>query len=423
MASPFHTIRNGTNYDVASGGDTVTIGCSAPLNTIHRVIIDLSQDDNSDNGGDVCNMDVVEILDSPDPPSRSMHHVNVDLFTQQFSNNNINDQLPLAQNSTVNTSTAAATALLSQSPSARSTTAQANNNRDSNEHQSHVRRRAHHHQHHRHYQNSSSWNASDAPVPDSIRLTNTESLNNSLFHHLLHHQLSSPVHHYSQLQTDHIHNNNSTNNTATGTSPYYSPTHDHSSTGPSHSPTRNRRNHQSRQRNNRRRGHGSTSATRRGNQAALPQETFDIIHHLAQERLLHHHDDTINSIHRHHRHHHHHQHQHDGGRLLNIDNLSYEDLLSLFGNGNENYGATVTDISLLPVVTVTKDDVINSKAVDDDNNNKYCCSICLEHYQIGEQKKILPCFHNFHENCVDQWLTRNGSCPICKHRFTTLSGT
>ena len=107
---------------------------------------------------------------------------------------------------------------------------------------------------------------------------------------------------------------------------------------------------------------------------------------------------------------------------------TYEELLSMFGMGNENYGASMTDVSLLPVVTITAQDMTATTtttccaATDPD---RYRCSICFEDYQVGHHKKILPCFHNFHESCIDPWLVQNGSCPICKHGIacTTTNAT
>lgn len=48
-------------------------------------------------------------------------------------------------------------------------------------------------------------------------------------------------------------------------------------------------------------------------------------------------------------------------------------------------------------------------------DNEIGCSICLEKFEEGDSARKLPsCGHCFHSECVDKWLTRNGSCPVCR---------
>ena len=42
------------------------------------------------------------------------------------------------------------------------------------------------------------------------------------------------------------------------------------------------------------------------------------------------------------------------------------------------------------------------------------CTICLCEFDDGEDVRRLPCMHLFHVSCVDQWLTLNKRCPICR---------
>merc|ERR1711916_41091 len=41
------------------------------------------------------------------------------------------------------------------------------------------------------------------------------------------------------------------------------------------------------------------------------------------------------------------------------------------------------------------------------------CVICLGEYEEGDDLRRLGCGHNFHIECVDEWLKRNFTCPLC----------
>ncbi|XP_047050683.1 E3 ubiquitin-protein ligase EL5-like [Lolium rigidum] len=43
------------------------------------------------------------------------------------------------------------------------------------------------------------------------------------------------------------------------------------------------------------------------------------------------------------------------------------------------------------------------------------CAVCLADYEHGEELRLLPgCRHSFHRQCVDVWLRRRPSCPLCR---------
>lgn len=42
------------------------------------------------------------------------------------------------------------------------------------------------------------------------------------------------------------------------------------------------------------------------------------------------------------------------------------------------------------------------------------CPICLEEFHVGNEVRGLPCAHNFHIECIDEWLRLNVKCPRCR---------
>lgn len=98
---------------------------------------------------------------------------------------------------------------------------------------------------------------------------------------------------------------------------------------------------------------------------------------------------------------------------MDIDNMSYEELLAL----EEKIGTVSTALSeealskclkrsiyirptLASAVTVCGDDIK--------------CSICQEDYVSGEDVGSLACEHRYHIGCIHQWLRLKNWCPICK---------
>ncbi|XP_074294717.1 uncharacterized protein LOC141622592 isoform X2 [Silene latifolia] len=79
----------------------------------------------------------------------------------------------------------------------------------------------------------------------------------------------------------------------------------------------------------------------------------------------------------------------------------YEMLLALDENNHEHLGASAAQIDNLPESTV-------HSAITE------VCSICLEIPTIGDTIRHLPCLHKFHKDCIDPWLRRKKSCPVCK---------
>lgn len=41
------------------------------------------------------------------------------------------------------------------------------------------------------------------------------------------------------------------------------------------------------------------------------------------------------------------------------------------------------------------------------------CAVCLAEYAPEDQIRLLGCGHAYHKTCVDVWLFKRKSCPLC----------
>lgn len=89
------------------------------------------------------------------------------------------------------------------------------------------------------------------------------------------------------------------------------------------------------------------------------------------------------------------------------DGNDYEDLLNLAEmlGDVKNKGLTEAQSSRLPIRTYQ---------TNGEKQSSEECLICMSEYDQGDRLKMLPCFHEFHSQCIDKWITGNASCPVCR---------
>jgi len=106
---------------------------------------------------------------------------------------------------------------------------------------------------------------------------------------------------------------------------------------------------------------------------------------------------------------------------INFDLMDHEDLLQLQERiGHVSRGAKQSVINELPTRRFTKnfhEEKAEGDSKDEENEMTSCC-ICLTAFKTTEEVRTLPCMHIFHTNCIDKWLLRNRTCPICKFDIT-----
>jgi hypothetical protein len=77
------------------------------------------------------------------------------------------------------------------------------------------------------------------------------------------------------------------------------------------------------------------------------------------------------------------------------------------------------DIAPTNIVTKLPTYIFKREKIVDKEHTE--CAICLEEYMEGDHLRTLPCKHEFHRSCIDNWLTEQKKwCPLCKHDITTV---
>uniref|UniRef100_A0A7C9AZD5 RING-type E3 ubiquitin transferase n=2 Tax=Opuntia streptacantha TaxID=393608 RepID=A0A7C9AZD5_OPUST len=95
---------------------------------------------------------------------------------------------------------------------------------------------------------------------------------------------------------------------------------------------------------------------------------------------------------------------------LDIDNMSYEELLAL----EERIGTVSTGVPEEDLRKCLRRTTYHGITDCGENEDDVKCSICQEEYADGEDVGRLRCDHRYHAECIHQWLRLKNWCPICK---------
>ncbi|CAH8373406.1 unnamed protein product [Eruca vesicaria subsp. sativa] len=93
---------------------------------------------------------------------------------------------------------------------------------------------------------------------------------------------------------------------------------------------------------------------------------------------------------------------------LDVDDMTYEELLSL----EERIGDVCTGLNEETISNRLKQRKYTSGSKSTQEVEP--CCVCQEEYNEGEEMGVLECGHDFHSQCIKEWLKRKNLCPICK---------
>ena len=76
------------------------------------------------------------------------------------------------------------------------------------------------------------------------------------------------------------------------------------------------------------------------------------------------------------------------------------------------------------------DDVLKKRVmiIKKYHNKDECCAICLNYLvspkktqNLSRRVKRLSCNHQFHIACINKWLDKFNTCPLCRHKIDSSS--
>lgn len=103
----------------------------------------------------------------------------------------------------------------------------------------------------------------------------------------------------------------------------------------------------------------------------------------------------------------------DAWQDVDPDNMSYEELIALGeAVGTHSRGLTQDVIAAIPYSKYVADNGATPSINDP-------CVICRLDYEDGDFLSTLPCKHQYHADCIKNWLQINKICPVCSAEVTT----
>ncbi|KAF5766577.1 putative transcription factor C2H2 family [Helianthus annuus] len=98
---------------------------------------------------------------------------------------------------------------------------------------------------------------------------------------------------------------------------------------------------------------------------------------------------------------------------LDIDHMSYEELVAL-GEQIGNAGSGLSKDFILGHLKMRIFTASNLQDTPSTDQNLSFCTICQMDYNDEEKIGMLDCSHEYHVDCIEKWLVEKNSCPVCK---------
>ncbi|KAF7274844.1 hypothetical protein GWI33_012491 [Rhynchophorus ferrugineus] len=100
-----------------------------------------------------------------------------------------------------------------------------------------------------------------------------------------------------------------------------------------------------------------------------------------------------------------------------LQQLDFDDLDGFFQYltiARIHYGRNETSESGRGIARQQLDQLLTKVFISNTSRNVAACTVCLNNFEDKEILKVLPCNHEYHNSCIDRWLSNNRTCPLCR---------
>lgn len=70
-----------------------------------------------------------------------------------------------------------------------------------------------------------------------------------------------------------------------------------------------------------------------------------------------------------------------------------------------------------PASVSTIESLPSNQVTDQQIDDLAPCSICLSSFVVMDTSSHLPCNHLFHLHCIQAWLAKSATCPVCRRHL------
>ncbi len=105
--------------------------------------------------------------------------------------------------------------------------------------------------------------------------------------------------------------------------------------------------------------------------------------------------------------------------ILQLNPAALNQLIITINLIGQNISRDETPIETFTRLGIQVNTEVKSEVKPEEEEAKEICSVCLDDENCVDCET--SCSHNFHANCLSQWVNKNNSCPLCREKITSVN--